>query len=189
MSTTVRSFIAIELPQQVRRQVAALQRELRVTKPKVSWTREDKLHLTLKFFGDVEQRKMNRLKATLQELATEVTGFQFKIAGVGLFPNARKARILWLGVEDPRDRLNDLYEKIRKQLINFDFSEENPKFKAHLTIGRVRASLSRDFVLNFLATRFEGGMITVNEFVLMQSELRTSGAVYTPLARIALKKL
>ncbi len=188
MSGTIRSFIAIEIPLPVRRSVVALQRNLGGAGSKVRWTGINNLHITLQFLGDVAVAKLAGIEAALQELALQSAAFEMRLTGVGVFPNARNVRVLWVGANSRTECLNEFAKKVRNRLINFGFSKENRKFHAHLTIGRPRGQLHRAFVESFLATEFDSGTIQVDQFVLMKSELHPTGSIYTPIERFTLNK-
>ena len=183
----IRSFIAIEIPEDIRNQIADVQEILKKEPERISWTKAANMHLTLKFLGDVEQNLIPDIGKTLNEISQTVKSFTFRINGLGAFPNLKRARVLWIGIENPGSELEDIAKKIEDSLIQFGFSKENRKFKPHLTLGRVKSQLSADFINKFNKISFEGGVVLVREIKLIKSDLKPTGAVYTPIQIVNLK--
>lgn len=183
---TIRTFIAIELPNAIRAEIARVQAELRKANERIAWTKPGNIHLTLKFLGEVEQE---RIPAVGQALVGALNGFGPFRCGVktlGVFPNFKRPRVLWVGVENETGEVIELAKKIEEALIHLGFSKENRKFTPHLTLGRVKAQLSGQFIQKYKQTTFDGGPVPVSEVVLIKSDLKPGGAVYTPLQRISL---
>lgn len=180
----IRTFIAIEIPDSVQTKIAQLQDELKQEREHISWPRAQNIHLTLKFLGDVEESLLPDIIKELTSVCTTQTPFDFEIKNLGCFPSFKRARVLWVGIDSPGQQLAGLAKKIEAGLIQFGFSKENRKFNPHLTIGRVRSPLSNNFVDKIKEISFFGGKITAEEVAAIKSDLKPTGAVYTPLARI-----
>lgn len=183
--STLRTFIAIAMPASIKRQVEELQFELRKFQEGISWSKPGNIHLTLKFLGDVEEAKVDAIAAALGEVVAASPPFSFHLKHLGMFPNKQRPRVLWIGLDEPSKQLIGLAKNIDQALIKFGFSPESRKFTPHLTLGRVRSQPDRSFLEAYQQIDFDAGSIPVNEVILMRSELRPSGSVYTPLARFS----
>lgn len=180
----VRTFIAIEIPDSLSEQIADLQEQLKKHNERIKWTRPESIHLTLKFLGDVEENRIDDLAQKLQEGASQFQTFKCPIKNVGAFPNPRRPRVVWVGMEDTDGTLVRLAQNVDDALNSLGFSKENRKFKPHLTIGRVKAAVSRAFTESIQNTEFQSDPIEISEIVIMRSDLKPTGAVYTPLNKI-----
>ena len=183
----IRAFIAIELPQSLQQKLAGVQEELRPLREHISWTKTGNIHFTLKFLGEVESDKIPGIAVALNGIAGESASFAFSVRAVGAFPSIKRARVLWAGIADDTGGLSDLAKKIDEALIHFGFSRENRKFAPHLTLGRVKAPLSNSFIQVFQQLRFDGGDVAADRIVLFKSDLKPTGAIYSPLAIFMLK--
>jgi len=183
----VRSFVAIEIPDNIRGELSSLQNRWQQSQAGIRWTKPQNIHLTLKFLGDIPVAKIDVIGGALQAMCAKTDTFHNKITRLGVFPTPKKARVLWAGVDTFGERLPQFAKKIDEALINLGFSKESRRFVPHLTLGRARSILSGDFVHSFLATPFESNEFEAREIVLMRSQLRPTGAVYTVIKRIALR--
>ncbi len=184
---TIRIFIAIEIPDSIQTKIAQLQEELKQSGEHISWTKASNIHLTLKFLGDVEETLLPEMNNSLGLICSKQAAFSFTIKNLGFFPNTRRARVLWAGIFNPGQQLAELTKKVEECLIQFGFSKENRKFNPHLTIGRVKSPLRISFIEKIKGKSFFGGKITVGEIVVIKSDLKPTGAVYTPLVKIKLE--
>ena len=96
---TIRTFIAVELPQEIQDGLQKLQSDLRTSMPDVRWTKHSNIHLTLKFLGDVQVSRIDSISRILGDVADQFSPFTMSLAGIGAFPNSRKPRIVWAGIE------------------------------------------------------------------------------------------
>jgi 2'-5' RNA ligase len=171
-----RIFVAVDISEEARRKTAAYIENLRRQFPglRVGWDKPEKLHLTLKFLGDTGDEQLAKLMQAAERAARQIANFKLRIAGSGVFPNSRKARVLWLGVADEKGSLRDL----------------SKDFKAHLTIARLREpEKSGKLVEKHLRENFEEVEFAVSEIVIYQSELSPQGSRYTVVSKHALKEI
>lgn len=182
----IRTFIAIEIPEQVKTKIAALQNQLKKENERVSWTKSDNIHLTLKFLGNVEENQIELMAQKLHKALQNVSSFHFAVKNLGGFPNLKRPRVLWVGIEEPTHQLSALAKKIEDALAEMGFPKEKRKFSPHLTLGRVKTALSRKFLQKFTQLSLEAGTVQVEEVVIMKSTLKPTGAEYSPLKRIKL---
>lgn len=190
----IRSFVAIELPEDTRKALAVLQQDLKAQVPPraVRWTRPQAIHLTLQFLGDVAPDKIEAISSALQAVCADVAPFTFELRGVGVFPNPSRPRVVWAGIVDLGGTLVTLHKEIGRALAPLGFPPENRPFTPHLTVGRAARHASRPELAG-VGTVIAGsevgslGRVTVDHISLMKSDLKPDGAVYTPLAIAPLK--
>lgn len=183
----VRTFIAIEISDALRQKIAGVQEKLKKEKERVSWTKPGNIHVTLKFLGDVEENEINAIVEAVERAVGSFNSFILSVKNIGAFPNLRRPRVFWVGIENPPVQLTQIFEKIEDELNQIGFPKETRKFSPHLTIGRVRSPISDGFIEKFKKETFEGGKVRVEEIVVMKSDLKPTGAVYTPLKKVKLK--
>ncbi|MBI3810979.1 MAG: RNA 2',3'-cyclic phosphodiesterase [Nitrospirae bacterium] len=184
----MRVFVALELPSAIKEAAAAIQRELITSKAAVGWVRAEGMHLTLKFLGEVSPSQLPGIKEALRD-AVEGTGpLKISVRGIGVFPNSKNPRVVWLGIQTDDDRLLQLQERIDRALEVTGFPPEQHGFRPHLTLGRIKSSRGLDELMKAVAAqdRFLAGDCRLKELHLIQSELRTKWAVYTNLWSVAL---
>src|SRR6266851_10302860 len=135
-----RVFVAIELPHNVRAHIAEHIDRLRATMPevRVSWSREDNLHLTLKFLGDIPLTNVEKLSAATSIATSKVEPFEIVVEGCGAFPPRGQPRVLWIGIDEPSGKLADLYRVLEDECAAAGFRREARPFHPHLTIARIR---------------------------------------------------
>jgi len=179
----IRSFIAIELPETVRRRLEALTLELKKAEAAVGWVRPESIHLTLKFLGNVSPEVIERIKPVLAEIALRSRVFQVQAAGCGAFPNTKQPRIIWVGLRGDSEAISRLQKEVESAMVPFGFEPEGRPFRPHLTIGRVKGRQRLQSLQQILLARqeFTAEPFDVTELVLYKSELRPDGARYTPL--------
>jgi len=186
-----RIFAAIDISEQTRTKAAVYIENLRGEFPhlRVGWERAEKLHLTLKFFGDVDERQIQNLIEAAMESAKRISSFKLQIQKTGVFPSERNARILWLGVKVERGSLQKLNEILEIECERKGFVKEKRDFKAHLTIARLREPRkSRDLVENHLRNDFNSAEFTVSEMVIYESRLQKSGSIYSIVSKHKFKE-
>ncbi len=182
----IRTFIAIEINESVHREIAHVQEDLKKAKERISWNKPTNIHLTMKFLGAVEENKIEPIAGVINNIAKDTPAFTTHVKNLGAFPNFRRPRVLWVGVENALEQFREIARNIENELSSLGFTKENRKFTPHLTIGRVKSLPSKQFIEKVKNYDFVGGEIHVREIVVMKSDLRPTGAVYTPLKKIEL---
>ncbi len=189
----IRSFVAIELEQEMLRKLASVQEELKESIPSglVRWVDPYGIHLTLKFLGEVPAPKIEQVKRALEKACASHNPFSFSCGGLGCFPNARRPNVIWVGVQDDTGRLEAIQREVEKALAPLGFAPERRPFSPHLTLGRVGRRVGgaeRRHIGQVVQSRQVGdlGRVHVKAVSLMRSDLRPTGAVYTCLARFPL---
>lgn len=175
----MRAFIAIDLDPGLKAAVGDLLRALEATRADVRWTGPGGFHLTLKFLGQIDDAKADRVKAVLKGAASRHKSFGLRLAGTGAFPSERGPRVLWAGIEAGPE-LAALQGDLEKELEAEGFPREDRAFKPHLTLGRVKGRDRLDKAMTELAKRGgdDFGGMTVVKVALFESRLRPEGAEY-----------
>lgn len=184
MSTKVRAFLAMTIPQKVRQKVGVLIHEFQQKAPEVHWIAPERLHVTLYFFGEIEEHLLLEEVAPIlqQALATEPP-LELSCGGIGVFPNWKYPKVIWSGITGDTDRLLLLHEHIGHVLKPFKIKKDRRLFRPHLTIGRAE-KIRKDAHIVRLVEQLgpiEFGHIPVKDLTLFRSELTKEGPIYTPL--------
>lgn len=184
--TSIRAFIAIELPLEIHSQLENVVKRLKAARAvSVRWVASGNIHLTLKFLGDTEPANLKQLSVLLSEVASRYNPMTLVINGLGAFPNNKRPRVIWIGVEIPT-QMKDLRWDIEGAAERIGCPPEGRDFSPHLTLGRVQKNATRENTENISAalaaiTVGELGRFQSTGFTLFRSDLRPSGSIYTPL--------
>jgi 2'-5' RNA ligase len=182
-----RTFIAIDTPPEIRPHIVELQQQLKETQADVRWEPPEKLHATLKFLGETDESKLQPIAAALGTIAHGFSALTLSYRTVGCFPTTRAPRVVWVGLEEPSGRLEALQRQIEDSLTQFGFEKEERQFHPHLTLGRVKGQHRLHSLLERLKTvTFESQPVTIRELIIVKSDLRPSGSVYTTLKSVPL---
>jgi RNA 2',3'-cyclic 3'-phosphodiesterase len=191
MSNIVRTFVAIEIPGEVRERASHLIKLLRKTDAKVRWVEPRNMHWSLKFLGDVDLRETPRICAAVAEAVADFAPFDVEARGAGAFPDPSRPRTVWIGMGRGSEQIIELHDAIDRALGKLGYREENRRFRPHLTIGRVRNSPNNAIEeLGQLIQQhadFTSGLSTVYEVTIFSSDLDEEGPTYEPLGHAELK--
>jgi 2'-5' RNA ligase len=184
---TVRTFVAIELAPDILTRLEDLLTRMKRDLPPglVRWVRPAGIHLTLKFLGEVPANKVDAIAEAMRDACTSHPPFSFAINGLGCFPNPRRPRVIWVGVDEPSGTLAHLQRDVERAMKPLGFAPEERKFHPHLTLGRVKRGTPGE--LRTLSEYISHGQAKIGEMQatsvsLIRSDLRPDGAVYTELA-------
>jgi len=190
----VRSFIAIELPDELKDGLAQLQAQLKLSNPSaVKWVDPYGIHLTLKFLGNIDVGRISEITQAIEEAAQGMSPFHLEVKGLGVFPNLRRVQVAWVGMSGEIDKLRRLQQRIESNLVPLGFTAESRPFTPHLTLARLRDRAlpgeRERFGQLIDVTKFEAGYtIKVDAINLMKSQLTREGAVYSRLSFVDLKE-
>ena len=190
----VRSFIAIELPNELKVGLSQLEAQLKSGKqPGVKWVNPYSIHLTLKFLGSIAVDKISQITKSMSEAVQGISPFHLEVKELGAFPNLRRVQVVWVGISGEVDRLGQLQQRIESNLARLGFAPESRPFTPHLTLARLRnqASLDERQRLGELiaGTRFEVAYtIKVDTISLIRSQLTREGAIYSRISAVGLNK-
>ncbi|UCG29525.1 MAG: RNA 2',3'-cyclic phosphodiesterase [candidate division WOR-3 bacterium] len=178
----MRTFIAVEVPQQVRKIIddfihTEAKREL-----PIKWVKFENLHITLKFLGEIDESKKTDITPSIESICGKQNPFTVKMGGLGCFPNPKNPRVIWVGVTQGGGELCTIADALEKEIVQFGFKEEK-RFHPHLTIGRVK---KRCGVEDILAKTIHTDPFEVSSVVLFKSTLKPEGPVYDELGRFTI---
>jgi 2'-5' RNA ligase len=179
----MRLFFALELSPDVAEALHHATAPLRETEPGLAWVPAVKLHLTMKFLGEVDESGAVRLAGVADALAARHRPFEMELAGVGAFPNLRRPRVVWTGVE-PDPRLELLHHDLEIACDERGYELEGRPFRPHVTLARVRAPLPTERARGFARAAREVAFSATDAVVrltLFESTLAPSGAGYRRL--------
>ena len=190
----IRSFIAIELPDELKLALARIQDKLKQHQPPwVKWVDPQRIHLTLKFLGSIGVDKISPISGAMEAAVRGISPFHLQVTNPGAFPNLKRVQVVWVGIGGETDRLKELQQRLETHLVPLGFSAEKREFSAHLTLARLRnqaASDERQRLGQLIAaTRFETACaIKVDTINLMKSQLTREGAIYSKISSVGLNK-
>jgi len=186
----MRSFVAVDLPESIKAALSEQQYALRTAAALTSgrnedtkWTRPEGIHLTLKFLGEISPKQVTQVTQALAGLGS-FEPFALQVKGFGFFPDARRPRVLWVGVEAP-PALGQLAHRVESAMERLGFDAEGRMFSPHLTLARFNVSRPRPELVALLEpkTGLILGRFEVSEFFLVESRLSSCGAQYQKVAR------
>lgn len=179
----MRTFIAALIPEEIKLEMKRYIMDMKPHWGGVKWENYEKLHLTLKFLGEVEESKIEKIESVLVELVRPYSPFRTAISGFGGFPNLRNPRVLFIGLSENHELLK-LQCEIEERLEGFGFKKENRAFVSHVTIGRIRgrAQSKGSFPVP------QNTSFSITEIALMKSLLHPEGSKYTPISVFRLDK-
>jgi 2'-5' RNA ligase len=184
----IRSFIAVDTASEVKVAIIEVEERLRATNADVRWESIEKFHITLKFLGNVEEAKLHSLENRLEEVLSPFSAFNMTYRGVGCFPNQHHPRVVWIGAENEDGTLRRIQETIEGVAGSFGFQREEREFHPHITIGRVKGSKNlKELVSELGNISFAPHPAVIKEVLLMKSDLKPTGSVYTVIQRFPLK--
>jgi 2'-5' RNA ligase len=182
----IRTFIALEIPDDTIQQIFNLienHSEAKLFK----WENKDKIHLTLKFIGNIEFNLIPELIHQLQFL-NEITVLKLSVSKFGMFYHKKQPKIFWAGLEIS-EQLMEIVNRIENVLLKYGIEKEEPNFKPHLTLLRIKNNNRTDFLAKLKELKFEPIVFHSDKIIFYQSKLHPSGSVYEPLHIFHLKKL
>jgi 2'-5' RNA ligase len=184
-----RIFLAIDISDAARDTCAAHIEALRSNFPnvRVGWERREKLHLTLKFLGSVDDETLEVLKTRIEDVAQKYGSFDLSLQGTGVFPAVSRPRILWIGTVVSSGILDRVHADLENVCEAIGFEPEAKRLHPHVTIGRVREPQSaRKLAQYHVQTKIEPIEFKVAELVIYESKLQRAGSVYTAISAASL---
>jgi len=149
------------------------------------WEPEEKIHLTLKFLGEVKEELVESIINSLK-FVSDYNRFECKLSRFGFFYKQGQSRVLWIGLT-PNDYINQMVEKINKELEIFSIPSERRKFQPHLTVKRLKGDEGKNFIDSFEGFKVPDIQFKAYEAALMRSDLLSNGSKYTEIKRYNLK--
>ena len=187
----IRTFIAVDLSEGIKDQLVGLQESLAEQGGDVKWVQPKNMHLTLLFLGEVEQLDLVGICRVVQARSRKHRPFQLEVKGVGAFPNTRRPKILWAGVTEGVTELRALHADLEEGLLDLGcYRREDREYTPHLTLGRLQLDENADGWSNAIAklSDWQGGSMSVEEVLVMSSEMRRDGPEYSVMGRAPLRQ-
>jgi len=181
----IRSFLAFELPPDIKKIVEEVLKEVRQMGLTIKWVPLSNIHLTIIFLGGVKEEDIPSMGEEIAETCSQTAPFPIALKEVGCFPHKRNPRVLWLGLTGQIERMASFRDALQARLLPFGIKEEKRPFRPHLTLGRFKKPDKKNIPkLEKIFERYQdlnGPEQTLDELVLFRSDLRPSGAVYTKI--------
>lgn len=181
----IRTFIAIDFPQEIKKELAVLIQEFQKTGVKATWSKVENLHLTLKFLGETPLDQLEKVKEALNSVAGRLQPFQASLRGMGGFPNNRRPRVVWVGVAAGEKEMVALAGQVEAALEPLGYEKEEREFTPHLTLGRIKFPKANRALEEKFSEGEERsfGEWQVEEIELVKSTLHPAGPIYEVIHR------
>ena len=191
----MRTFIAADFPPDILTKAGKITADLKQQMPggAIKWVSTEKMHLTIKFIGEIQQNKIDRVKVLMSNILNDQPSFKIGIQNLGTYPHINNPRVIWLGIAQGAP-LIEIHEKLDLALTELKIRSDRQKYSPHLTLARVRRDTDRDTVkeIGHILSHFKVdslGTITISEITLYKSKLTPQGPEYTPLHVVSLNKV
>jgi len=179
----MRLFFAVLLPIELVSQLTDLQGELKsqVTDSGVKWSKAEQLHLTLKFLGETDADRLQKVMPVGLAVGEGRIPFELSLGGLGAFPSATRPNVLWVGATKGADSLVSLALQLDELLVKYGYKKENREPTPHLTLARIKTYSGEAQAAKALKTTQVGelGTTTIDRFTLMRSTLKPTGSEYS----------
>lgn len=185
-----RTFLAIDVNESIRKQAQVMQTVLAACGAAVRWVTPKNLHITLQYLGDVSDRDLAEVCRLVPKAVAKNEPFRLAISGLGAFPNLRRPKVLWAGVDEGRDALLELFAAIATPLEAAGlYRPEDRPYTPHLTLGRVVSDTDSGRIASMIAEHrgWTAGVTNVDEVLILASDLRRSGPEYSVIGRCPLR--
>lgn len=186
----MRCFLACELPAAVHREIAKWLKTLEGRVGGVRWVDPANVHLTVRFLGEVDEATLEQVKQASSAVAQRAESLELHAAGSGVFPNLRRPRVVWVGLEGAVESFERFYLQLEAALAGLDIHQESRprQFRPHITLGRIRHPAKAKGIEKIILAgkNRHFGEVPIRVLTLFQSELTSSGPKYTKLAEFEL---
>ncbi|MFN4132012.1 MAG: RNA 2',3'-cyclic phosphodiesterase [Caldimicrobium sp.] len=189
----VRAFLAIDLPWELKKELWNLKKVEEPPNIKLKWVEEENFHITLRFFGTISENLVEKISKSCETVCQKIASFKLEIKEVGTFPEKGLPKVIWIGVENKENFLEELHKNLEKGFKSLKLEDKKEKFHPHITLIRVKEVRDEKALKEYLerlkkeAEKIKGKNFIVREIVLFKSDLLPKGPKYTPLKKISLK--
>jgi len=185
---SIRTFIAFDTPQNIRREMSLLQDKLKQSHTDVKWESSDKFHATIKFLGNVEETNLSNVISTCEQTLLNKSSFTVTYQTLGCFPNKKHPKVIWIGCENTDGKLLELKNDLDRNLQHLGFEIESRTFHPHITLGRVKSEKHLHDLLPMLENlTFQREAAVIQEILIMKSILKPEGSEYSVIKAIHLE--
>ena len=181
----IRLFVALKIPEEIKDKIFGYCHDAYENAEGYRWEAKEKIHLTLKFIGDIKDELLQGIIDEI-EFVKSYSTFNCTISRFGFFFRDNEAKILWCNLETD-ESIIDLVDKLNIRLSKYGIAVEKRKFKGHLTLLRIKNRVSENFIKKFKEYKFDPVNFNANQVVLIQSMLKPTGSEYKVLKIYELK--
>ncbi|OGI12518.1 2'-5' RNA ligase [Candidatus Micrarchaeota archaeon RBG_16_36_9] len=173
----MRAFLGISISEDLKNKILNIQKKFSAFD--IKFVEPENLHFNLKFFREIENENIEKLRRVVEEIVKKYQPFDIEIRGLGVFPNKSYIRVVWIGVKEGYNNLMSLVEEIQNSIEDLGFVKEE-KFVPHLTLGRVRTARNEEELKKLVEELqdVEIGSMKIDSIKLFQSKLSPKGPVY-----------
>ncbi len=183
----IRTFIGIFPPPHVQSAIADILLPFRPDAPAIRWEKQEKIHITMKFLGDVMPEQLRQLQSFLNQEGRSIRRFAIPLTTIGCFPIEHSPKIVWIGSSgDENALLINCFKAVENACTSAGFKKEERSFHPHITLGRVKGKISENLIKKIENTTFEPLQFLCTELLIMKSDLSPSGSAYSQLFSIPL---
>lgn len=177
----LRAFLAIDVDEDLKAKMYKIIKEFRQIDANIKFVDLENLHLTLKFFGDIDTEGIDLLSSRISQVVSEFDKFTVKIKGCGAFPNTNRIKVIWLGIDND-EIVKELHDELDGEFVKLGFDKDK-RFSSHLTIGRMKSAKGKNEVKSTIEefSEVEIGEMTVDKIILKKSTLTPQGPIYEDL--------
>lgn len=185
-----RIFLAIDIPEKIKEQINNFNEKLKKLEINANFVEKENLHINLKFFGDTEEEKKEKIIETIKEVSENFNSFQLKAKDIGVFPNMNHIKVVWVGIEDKKDNLSNLQKELENEFEKIEIKKENRNFVPHITLCRIKLGKNIEKIIKAIKENKDNefGTFAVENISLIKSELLPKGPIYTIEKTFELKK-
>ncbi len=186
----MRLFIAIGIDETIAQKIKSLIADLKGSLQGVRWVREDGIHITLKFLGEIDKIKSEEVILSLEQISSRYAAMSISISQLGKFPERGIPRVIWLGAQEDTGILKKLSADIEEEMEKIGFEKEKREFKPHVTLGRVKRyrEAGKSIPINWSDKEISFGSFWAEHIFLMKSTLRPDGARYEKIKSFSFKE-
>lgn len=182
----MRAFIAIELPQTVKDFLSRIQNQLKASGADVKWVAPSNIHLTLKFLGEIEDKKLDDVIRALESALKDKNHFSIHLSSLGAFPKINYPRVIWVGIDKGDLETRQIALALDKELAKIGIPAQDKEFSSHITIGRLRSAFNRQGLINNMNNpgdifKKDNIEFPVTRITLFKSTLTPKGPIYEAL--------
>jgi len=180
----IRCFCAVDISEEVKNRLVDFRSEIEDCFEKVSWTRIEGMHITIKFLGEQDESKIEEVSQAFSDVSGGFSRFEVEFGGMGFFPGVKRPRVIWIGVKRGLEKLVALNEMVEERLARLKIPREKREFHPHLTLGRIKrcepnSARYKELIIGNQDRAF--GVIEADRLCFFQSILKPEGAEYIKL--------
>ncbi len=183
MNKAIRTFFAVKIPEDIIARITCIQKDIQAYDLNVNWVKPENIHLTLKFLGNTHIADLKDIGSAMQDVVSDFTPLMLSAKGVGIFPDLRRPKVIWVGISGEIEALSLLQKQMDIQLDEIGLNTKKQRFKGHSTIGRIKGRIDPALFGEILQThqQFCSKTFLADKIYLLQSELKPAGPVYSKL--------